>query len=152
MTAEQATADATAPPAEESAVPAVEAAPLEPTQWGLSPSDRRFLTILATVVLLLTVMHLIRSYWSSAPLLEVRRLESRKAEFQIDINHATWVEWMQLPGIGETMARQIVADREERGPFTSIDDVSRVKGIGPLRLREMRPHLRLDGAAEVPMK
>lgn len=63
--------------------------------------------------------------------------------FTIDVNSATWVEWAQLPGIGETLARRIVADREEHGPFRSIDDVVRVRGIGQKTLARFRPHLRM---------
>lgn len=63
--------------------------------------------------------------------------------YQIDINQATWSEWAQLPGIGETLARRIVAERESDGPFKSIDDLRRVKGIGAKTLEKMRPHLRV---------
>ncbi len=36
-----------------------------------------------------------------------------------------------LPGIGETKARRIVESREKDGPFSDIDDLTRVHGIGP---------------------
>lgn len=66
--------------------------------------------------------------------------------YTLDVNQATWVEWAQLDGIGETLARRIVQDRIERGPFLSVDDVSRVKGIGRKTMDRIRPHLRHDGA------
>ena len=68
-------------------------------------------------------------------------LGSRQLDFRIDVNSATWVEWGQLDGIGDTMARRIVADREENGPFRSIDELRRVKGIGPKTLERLRPWL-----------
>jgi len=61
--------------------------------------------------------------------------------FQVDINNATWVEWIQLKGIGETMAHRIVAERDINGPFESIEDLQRVNGIGPVTLEEIRPWL-----------
>ena len=61
--------------------------------------------------------------------------------FRVDVNQATWVEWIQLKGIGETMAHRIVADREYHGPFESIDDLLRVDGIGPVTLNGIRPWL-----------
>jgi len=61
--------------------------------------------------------------------------------FRLDINSATWVEWMQLEGIGETTARKIVADRELHGPFASLEEVMRIKGIGPATFNKIRPHL-----------
>jgi len=66
--------------------------------------------------------------------------------YRIDINQADWPAWAQLPGIGETLARRIVAERESHGPFVSIDDLRRVKGVGVKTLEKMRPHLRLGRA------
>lgn len=61
-----------------------------------------------------------------------------QTQFQVNINTATWVEWLQLEGIGPTTAHLIVADRKLHGPFTSIDDVGRVSGIGPVTLDRIR--------------
>lgn len=61
--------------------------------------------------------------------------------YRIDINQAEWPAWTQLPGIGETLARRIVAERESHGPFVSIEDLRRVKGVGAKTLDKMRPHL-----------
>jgi competence protein ComEA len=55
-----------------------------------------------------------------------------------DINRATEAEWDELPGIGPSKARAIVEDRERNGPFRSIDDLARVKGIGPKLLERLR--------------
>ena|GEM_PF-1684427 len=51
--------------------------------------------------------------------------------YRIDINSATWFELSQLEAIGPVLAKRIVADRDENGPFQSIDDLQRVSGIGP---------------------
>jgi competence protein ComEA len=51
-----------------------------------------------------------------------------------------------LPGVGPSLARAIILDRTARGPFHSIDDLARVKGIGPARLAALRPWLRVEGA------
>ena len=75
---------------------------------------------------------------------EIDRLPERSLEFQLEINSATWVEWMQLEGIGETLAHRIVADRETSGPFSSIEDIERVKGIGPKTIDKIRPWLRVE--------
>lgn len=49
---------------------------------------------------------------------------------QINLNTATVEELQRLPGIGESRARAIVADREENGPFRIPEDLTRVAGIG----------------------
>jgi competence protein ComEA len=58
--------------------------------------------------------------------------------YQIDINSATWFELSQLEAIGPVLARRIVADRDTNGPFRSIDDLQRVKGIGPRTVERNR--------------
>lgn len=52
------------------------------------------------------------------------------ADTPLNINTATASELCMLPGIGEVLAGRIVADREEKGPFTEKSDLMRVSGIG----------------------
>lgn len=67
--------------------------------------------------------------------------------YQIELNSATWVELTQLRGIGEAFAQRIVNDREEHGPFSSIDELQRVKGIGPKTVEKNRRWLRVSEVA-----
>ena len=48
----------------------------------------------------------------------------------LNVNRATAVELEALPGIGPALARRIVADREARGPFATVEALDRVPGIG----------------------
>ena len=48
----------------------------------------------------------------------------------VNINTATVEELQSLKGIGKSKAEAIVAYRNEQN-FTSIDDIKKVKGIGP---------------------
>jgi len=75
---------------------------------------------------------------------EIEHHPSRQYEFRLDVNEVTWVEWVQMDGIGETLGHRIVEDRETNGPFRSIDDIQRVKGIGPKTLEKMRPWLTIS--------
>ena len=65
----------------------------------------------------------------------------------IDPNVAGDEELDRLPGVGPARALDIVRDREENGPFAKVEDLARVRGIGPAGVERMRPHLRLDPAA-----
>lgn len=49
---------------------------------------------------------------------------------RININTATEAELSQLDGIGANKAQAIILYREMIAPFTSVDDLARVKGIG----------------------
>jgi len=62
-------------------------------------------------------------------------------EFRVDLNQADWPELALLPGIGETVARNLVRYRGEHGPFRSLPDLLRVPGIGPRTLEKIGPHL-----------
>ncbi len=57
----------------------------------------------------------------------------------VNINTASKEEFIGLPGIGEAMALRIVKYREQHGPFTSVDDLSHVKGIGRKKLEKIIP-------------
>ena len=108
---------------------------------GLTRPDQLILAVLAGGALMLMIWHWARlSGWGTRPV-EVERLDPRSLEYRIDINTATWVEWVQLDGIGETLAERIIEDRTARGPFRSVDELRRVKGIGPKTLEKIRPHL-----------
>jgi len=48
----------------------------------------------------------------------------------INLNQADASELETLPGVGPVLAERIVADREENGPFASVDDLGRVPGVG----------------------
>jgi competence protein ComEA len=56
---------------------------------------------------------------------------SGRSDTTLNVNRATTVELEGLPGIGSSLARRIVADRDARGPFATVEALSRVPGIGP---------------------
>jgi competence protein ComEA len=119
--------------------------PLEdrPRFW-LRRGDQILVGTLLSVGLVLLSIHWLRlSEWGRRPV-EVDRLPAGQYRYLVDINSATWVEWAQFEGIGETLAKRIVADRQARGPFGSVEDVRRVRGIGPKKFEEMRPYLMIE--------
>lgn len=56
----------------------------------------------------------------------------------IDLNEATEEELQALPGIGPGLARRLLEDRERNGPFRSVDEVARVRGLGTARVAALR--------------
>lgn len=57
----------------------------------------------------------------------------------IDLNLATVGDLELLPGIGPTLGARIVEEREGGGRFRSVDELTRVRGIGPRTLERLRP-------------
>jgi len=74
-------------------------------------------------------------------LIDIDRAEPVAVDFKIDVNRADWPELALMPDIGEQLARRIVADRQQNGPFRDLADLRRVRGIGPKTLEGMRPYL-----------
>ena len=64
---------------------------------------------------------------------ETNGLNSEK----ININTATAKELQLLPGIGESIAQQIIDYRETNGPFSTVEDLLKVSGIGDSRLAQI---------------
>lgn len=55
----------------------------------------------------------------------------------VDLNHATARELEALPGIGETLAKRIVAYRSIHGPFETVEELLKVEGIHESTLRDI---------------
>ncbi|MGP9536810.1 helix-hairpin-helix domain-containing protein [Brachybacterium sp. AOP43-C2-M15] len=56
----------------------------------------------------------------------------------IDLNAASAAELEELPGVGPAIAQRIVEHRERNGPFTAVEGLLEVSGIGPATLEKMR--------------
>ncbi len=61
----------------------------------------------------------------------------------VNVNTATAEELQQIPSVGPVTAANILAARAER-PFRSIDDLDRVRGIGPKTLEKIRPFVKVE--------
>jgi competence protein ComEA len=57
---------------------------------------------------------------------------------QVDINTASAQELEELPGIGPTLAQSIIEHRESHGPFSTIEEIMDVRGIGQGVLENIR--------------
>lgn len=74
-------------------------------------------------------------------IIDIDQRSPASAAFQIDLNTATWTEICTLPGIGDQLARDIVAHRQQIGSFPSNEAVQSVSGIGPLTYQRIAPFL-----------
>ena len=63
----------------------------------------------------------------------------RAVTFPLDLNRARLEELMELPGIGEKLARRVVEYRQSQGGFRNVDDLRKVRGIGEKRMERLRP-------------
>lgn len=109
-----------------------------------SASDQRFLRLLLIVFAIVFGVQWLRAVLDRPAPLVIERGDDFQQFFRVDVNTATWIEWMQLEGIGITLAHRIEADVRLNGPFGSIDEVQRVPGIGPKTLDRIRPWLTIS--------
>jgi competence ComEA-like helix-hairpin-helix protein len=55
------------------------------------------------------------------------------------LNEAGLAQLERLPGIGPALAARIVQSRNTHGPFATVEDLTRVRGVGPVLLERIRP-------------
>jgi comEA protein len=65
---------------------------------------------------------------------------------KLDLNSATVEQLQELPGIGPSKAEAIIEERK-KARFTSVDDLERVKGIGPSVMTQVRDHVSVAAEA-----
>jgi competence protein ComEA len=68
----------------------------------------------------------------------------------INLNTATKDELVALPGIGPAKAQAIVDYRNQHGPFRSVDEIRKVKGIGEKLFISIKPELSIGAASRAP--
>jgi competence ComEA-like helix-hairpin-helix protein len=62
----------------------------------------------------------------------------------VAVNRATARELTRLPGIGPSLAARIVAERQASGPFQRVEDLGRVRGIGPKTIERLRGQVTVE--------
>jgi competence protein ComEA len=65
--------------------------------------------------------------------------EGTAITYRVDLNEARRAELLQLPGIGPSLADRIEEYRRSSGGFRSVDELTKVQGIGSATLERVRP-------------
>ena len=74
-------------------------------------------------------------------ILNINNCYPENNEGLININSATVAELITLNGIGESRAEAIIEFRRQNGPFTRIEDLMRVSGIGESIFNNLRERI-----------
>jgi competence protein ComEA len=74
--------------------------------------------------------------------------QAQTGQGKININTATIEELRLLPGVGDSTANNILAYRKANGPFKTLGDVVKVKGIGEKKFKKLQVYLKLDGKSD----
>jgi competence ComEA-like helix-hairpin-helix protein len=116
----------------------------EPTGDGVLIDRPDILRAVAFVLVLINLVTIV-GYW--------RLYKRPKADippgpqlFKTDVNSAPASELSLLPGVGYELANRIVESRQTDGPYQAIEDLRRVRGIGPKTIRQIEPMVVLGSA------
>lgn len=75
------------------------------------------------------------------------RMDGKKLLFfglPMDVNRATLSDLMFIPGIGETLAQNIIQFRESYEGFRTLEDLKKVKGVGEKRFDKLKRYLTIS--------
>jgi len=112
-------------------------------KWSAIPVS--LLYSIALILTLLTGWQILRLDWNS-PSQRVLLIQS-----SIDPNTASWASLTRLPGIGPARAQKIIAYRQryvlhrhQHPPFVTLESMRKIKGFGPVTLRNLAPYLKFS--------
>lgn len=80
---------------------------------------------------------------------EIARFES---DTLIELNRATKMELMNLPGVGPSFAERILEYRDALGGFIFKEQLLDVQGVGPAKFSKMQAYIKVDTALMEPIK
>lgn len=111
-----------------------------------SPTKKQLIVIyfLATMLFVgtITKVGMDRHWW--LPETEIiSNLKPEDIKVKLNINTAPWYELVLLPKLGEVKAKAIVTHREKHGKFKTLDELSRVHGIGTSIIEAIRDHIKI---------
>jgi comEA protein len=73
-----------------------------------------------------------------------QRTSAPEVSGPININSASKQELESLPGIGPALAQRIIDWRENNGPFMTVEDIQKVKGIGPKIFADIKDKIAVE--------
>ena len=112
------------------------------TRW-FSLSGRELLLLAVGVGVVLTAVGLvegIEAFWGRKAVTVTEAADLLPLPARLNINASQEPELAMLPGVGPKTAGAIVEHRRLHGPFTSLEDLMEVRGIGPKTVERIRPH------------
>ncbi len=73
----------------------------------------------------------------------IRLADSKGVKKKVNLNTATKDDLVLLPGIGESIAEQILIYRDEHGQFLAVEELRKIKGIGAKKFEKLRPYIKI---------
>jgi len=78
------------------------------------------------------------------PVVAAQRAATTIIDKKVNPNKANSEELIRLPGIGPALAENIIEYRNSHGGFKSLEELEKVKGLGPKKLERLKDYLEVD--------
>jgi competence protein ComEA len=106
-------------------------------------AERRLMRLIPLVLalMLVTVLWVAGMIMASQRTLDQQTMGIQSPQYLVNLNSDGEGELMLLPGVGKTIAGRIIAYRTEQGPFTSINQLTKISGISDKTLNRLRAFL-----------
>ncbi len=123
--------------------------PLDQDLFGFSKLQIKALWVLSSLAVVTSLYWLISDYSSETAEADGLTIyvgasdQTYKTVFTIDLNHSPADSLELIPGIGPVFSERIVAYRDSTGGFGFIEDIIKVRGIGPTLLQKIKPYLKV---------
>ncbi len=88
-------------------------------------------------------------HFYSYPFSESNPKSEKLDNLKLDLNQSAYGELAQVPGIGKSIALEIVNYRKAFGGFNSVDEIEKIKGVGKKTAEKIRHHLVVAGATPI---
>tara|TARA_B100000315_G_C14530551_1_gene565936 strand:- start:228 stop:560 length:333 start_codon:yes stop_codon:yes gene_type:complete len=99
----------------------------------LTPQERKVLLFIGILILVGSFVKFLNKIPQSV---EPSKIISQK--ILIDVNQDSQKDLEKLPGVGGAIAQRIISYREQSGPFLSVEDLKKVKGIGDKKIQSIK--------------
>ena len=96
-----------------------------------------FLTLI-TLCFFTSIRYFYSYHFFSSPIY----VNTEKLDYlKLDLNQSAFGELAQVPGIGKSIANEIISYRNANGGFNNLDEIEKIKGVGKKTAEKIKSHL-----------
>lgn len=95
----------------------------------------------AMLLMMIGLLAFVTNVWAAAM--------NAKPIGKLNLNSADAKQLVMLPGIGKAKAEAILKLKAQIGSFKKLDDILKVKGIGPKLFARLTPYIKLEGNSDL---
>ena len=110
---------------------------------SLNSQEKKVLVFIAAAALVGIGLKFYQKHIGSTPKISDLNTATYNQASKININTAAEEDLIKIPGIGPELASRIIEYRQTQGPFSDIEDLKKVKGIGEKKFEAIKEFITL---------